>query len=107
MAAGVELFAFSPAPGVRLYMPVPWIRVLERDPVRADQFKEAVSEEFVKQVLIDAGALPDSGGGFHLPDIHLPDIDLPPVPSWVPGGAWGAAIFLCIMFCIPDPLPVI
>jgi RHS repeat-associated protein len=110
-AAGVELFAFSPAPGVRLYMPVPWIRVLERDPVRADQFKEAVSEEFIKQLLVDAGALPDwatdGGGGFQLPHIELPHIDLPDVPSWVPGGALGGAIFLCIMFCIPDPLPII
>lgn len=101
--AGMQVLSFSPAPGVRLYMPVPWFPVLARSPARAELFQESVTVEELLGALAEAGMVPDwvvngGGGGIHLPDFDTPD--------WVPGGLLGTVIVgACLAWLCGTPLP--
>jgi hypothetical protein len=102
-----KLFAFSVgATGVRLYMPVPWVRGISLDPLRAMDLKKWVPAAELEALLIAAGAGGDSGDpGWQFPEIHLPDI--PPPDPETTGNIVTTIIIACIFFCIPTPWPVL
>jgi hypothetical protein len=68
-----QLVAFSPAMGVRLYMPVHWFPVLERSPGRAQLLNQHVTAEQLLEAFVQAGTIPnwalDGGGDLPWEDI--------------------------------------
>lgn len=97
-----RLLAFSTGDlGVRLYIPIPRLHVIQRSPIRLPQLEKYLAEEDLIELLVEAGLIPDFDDGW---DLDFPSFD---PPSWVPGGAVGGAIAFCVFFCIPTPWPVL
>lgn len=96
------------ATGVRLYMPVPWIRTISLDPLRAADLRQWVTEAELAALLAAAGAAGDSGDpGWQFPDIHLPDIPPEDAAAGAGAGIITTIIIACIWFCIPTPIPIL
>lgn len=98
-AAGVQLFAFSPEPGIRLYFPKTWTPAIQRDPVRLRELERAVDVRTLQELGIRSVTTPaPSSPGIGLPDVRLPEIPAPDPET--AAGVGGALVTIGIVACL-------